>query len=612
MKSDGDEVEQSPAPMPPSVKPTTLSNTFLEGKDIGEIDSSDDEILERTLFFVEDDLGETNETPAVVKEESNEKRKIDIEAARKQREEIQKEVIKVGEILREEVLDPILGKRGFERGISKNVLKGAALSSAGAVVLTTQSLTAASLASIGAVYVAITPGLGGDIVRTVGELAWNTTVGAANFYQKSESTKRIGSVTKDLILKAFYNRRQEQLDISTSSIPSDEEVVKICNEAEQAISELEDMLANQNNQIMLDTDILEEEELKEEEVRLTSEAEEKERLERDEEARLIAEAEEKERLEREEEERLIAEAEDKERLKREEEARLIAQEKEREEEERLEREEEERLIAEAEDKERLKREEEARLIAQEKEREEEARLIAEAEEEERLEAALRQAEEEARLAAEEAERLIAEAEEAARLLDEEMNYADDKSEEQDLKSKDTEMGEEELQEIQSDLEQPMQQYKEAEFILEDEWEASIKLGGDAFSEGKTSSPPTEEKDQWESAHEYAKSLSEESLTSNSIEESIDMEELGKAARRAVELFERETNTNVMDDDDDEMNDPLDDISDTNIVNGVDILETKETENYENLTVVKLKEMLRSRGLKVSGRKADLIERLRSS
>jgi hypothetical protein len=40
-------------------------------------------------------------------------------------------------------------------------------------------------------------------------------------------------------------------------------------------------------------------------------------------------------------------------------------------------------------------------------------------------------------------------------------------------------------------------------------------------------------------------------------------------------------------------------------------EIEPSEDYEKLTVKKLKEILRSRGLKVSGRKAELIERLRS-
>ena len=39
---------------------------------------------------------------------------------------------------------------------------------------------------------------------------------------------------------------------------------------------------------------------------------------------------------------------------------------------------------------------------------------------------------------------------------------------------------------------------------------------------------------------------------------------------------------------------------------------EEEDDFESMTVAQLKDVLRSRGLKVGGRKAELIERLRSS
>ena len=72
------------------------------------------------------------------------------------------------------------------------------------------------------------------------------------------------------------------------------------------------------------------------------------------------------------------------------------------------------------------------------------------------------------------------------------------------------------------------------------------------------------------------------------EEEPSLEDLAQAAREAVELFEQQE----LDDEDDD-------------TAGGDL-------EYETMTVNELKDELRNRGLKVSGKKADLIERLRSS
>jgi len=69
------------------------------------------------------------------------------------------------------------------------------------------------------------------------------------------------------------------------------------------------------------------------------------------------------------------------------------------------------------------------------------------------------------------------------------------------------------------------------------------------------------------------------------------EELGKAAREAVEQYEKEQQKQL-------------------VAEEEPVAETNQ--DYERMTVANLKDLLRSRGLKLSGKKADLISRLRES
>ena len=86
-------------------------------------------------------------------------------------------------------------------------------------------------------------------------------------------------------------------------------------------------------------------------------------------------------------------------------------------------------------------------------------------------------------------------------------------------------------------------------------------------------------------------------------ETDNMEEIARAARAAVEMYEAELVQ--------EEEEKLKTKGRRNALKGPEI--EKETKSgiveYSSLTVVKLKDLLRDRGLKVSGRKAELIQRL---
>eukprot|EP00956_Cyclotella_meneghiniana_P013309 scaffold19173_cov55-Cyclotella_meneghiniana.AAC.4 len=98
--------------------------------------------------------------------------------------------------------------------------------------------------------------------------------------------------------------------------------------------------------------------------------------------------------------------------------------------------------------------------------------------------------------------------------------------------------------------------------------------------------------------------------------SRDEEELlGKAAREAVRKYEEEMRRKkrVKDAISDQFEeDSLDDEIDFDDIDMVDEEQQKDAIDYTQLTVAELKDALRSKGLKVSGKKSELIERLQNS
>ncbi|KAL9187944.1 hypothetical protein ACHAXT_006322 [Thalassiosira profunda] len=242
-------------------------------------------------------------------------------------------------------------------------------------------------------------------------------------------------------------------------------------------------------------------------------------------------------------------------------------------------EEEARAKAAAEEEARMRAEEEARAKAA---AEEEARMAKLVEEEARAKAA---AEEEARLAKlaeeEEQRRLEAQAEaarEAVRLMEEQEALMDDEDDED----------EDELD--------------------DDDWEASVRLANELQGMPNIGGDVMDD-------------IGDDFLR-NEIDNLSQEEEdaLGKAAREAVRKYEEEMATKssqkqaVRSSWDDEMaatpSPPPAAKVGEDAINGLD--EAAADVDYSKMTVAQLKDELRSKGLKVGGKKAELIERLESS
>ena len=127
-----------------------------------------------------------------------------------------------------------------------------------------------------------------------------------------------------------------------------------------------------------------------------------------------------------------------------------------------------------------------------------------------------------------------------------------------------------------------------DFIDDEDWEASVLLANELAGIGGESN---EAKMMDELLQTEMGDLSEE-----------EEDALGKAARAAVLKYEREMEergvAGVIEEEEGEDDD--------------NILTSATTPDYSSMTVVELKDILRSKGLKVSGKKAELIERLEES
>jgi hypothetical protein len=164
------------------------------------------------------------------------------------------------------------------------------------------------------------------------------------------------------------------------------------------------------------------------------------------------------------------------------------------------------------------------------------------------------------------------------------------------------------------------------FINDEDWEASIQLAEDL------SPDPTGQKGEWDSARKLAKNLVQEQdqavidFNAPGLSAEEKMELIGQAARAAVEKFEAERQKEEMLEKMEKLKrSEMKNALERNGVNGFTAnpnskhssaktegtqdLAISNIDDYEQMTVAMLKDILRKRGLKLSGRKAELIERL---
>jgi len=256
------------------------------------------------------------------------------------------------------------------------------------------------------------------------------------------------------------------------------------------------------------------------------------------------------------------------------------------------------------------------LVASEEDQHEEAERLAEEARLAEIEYLLEEARIEKEAKEAEAELLL----EEARLAEEEQFYgkADetvlDVSEEEHIR-----IGEkkEEVQEgisEETDSSALVETDDEKTIISDEEWEASIQL-----AEG-LSDDLSGDRTEWDAARQLAKELVDEpeedlfSFNGPNLTDADRMELIGQAARAAVEQFEaardHENDLDILERTRrNEVKSVLDSTTPRALSNHSEDKEIPQKPNYEQMTVIILKEKLREKGLKLSGRKADLILRL---
>lgn len=551
-----------------------------------------------------------------------------------------------------EILAPIFSGK-IQPNVSTDAIKGAALAGAALPILAGAKgagLSLAALSALSSSYLAVTQGYGGDAARVVGELAWKST----------STLKSVGNATKSLLSAAVNNAkeksREQMLEAvakgdSVAAAKLDKDVQKVLAEAEEAVAAAERAAGKQPSL----SDSLEDERRRaEKEAELEDEAIKAEELARLQDEELLAKEFERARMEEMREEafaRAEQERIEEDQRRAEEAAARLA------EEDRLE-EEANRLLALEEQ--RLAQEREAALEAEEASRqqqqqqEEELRRIAAAEEATRLaaeaEAAMLLAEREANRLKEEqasAEALASlslddvtkEKEEgvASEAESERLHSLQDAAEDADIAAQAraaVEAMEKQMEGLEQQMEAIGQQMEGLpdfdeggdSFLGEDDLEAAIALAQELEDEKIAGVDDLlqalrelDVDDEFEGEdHDQVPDFDENDPANSNAptqEQEQSPEDLAKAAREAVAIYEAEMAAKNQErkaqksewaeevaavaaastDEQDEV--------------GTIDASPPNTTDWASFTVVKLKDELRSRGLKVGGRKAELVQRL---
>lgn len=417
-------------------------------------------------------------------------------------------------------------------------------------------------------YVSITPGVAGGIARAAGEATWDTGLIALKVAKNISAALGVETSLSPAV--------ESNIGVATQETDVGEDIKSLVREVEETVAEVESVLQSTTDA----RDVWEAEETAE---RLAEEARHAEIEYLLEEARIEKESQEFEKEFLAEEARIAEDEKVAEEARLEEEATL---------------DEEDRLaeLARVVEEERIV--EEARLV-EEQRLSEETRVS-----EERRLAEYAQLAEEQRIAEKTRigeEKRIAE---EARLA-EEVRI----TEEQELIAEEARLAEE------------AKLAEEEDEIDDEDWQASIQL-----AEG-LSTDFNGAKGNWDAARQLAKDLVDEpedepiDFNAPGLSDERRMELIGDAARAAVEKFEAaKQEEEELEVQEKSRRNEMKSILRKEGINGLDTepeaqpvsqQENTEVLNYEKMTVVLLKDALRNRGLKMSGRKAELIARLRA-
>jgi hypothetical protein len=217
-----------------------------------------------------------------------------------------------------------------QKGVSAERIKGAALAGTVLGLLASKGVLASSAVGLSAAYVAISKSAAGDVLRTVGGIAWDVTETATKLAGKFSTNDKANALSRGVVEKTILKFKREKSLADGSDVDeaaekaymdSEDDLARVLKEAEEVIGEADAAIAIAE----AEAEALKEKkssttagEEEEEKKTAAKDAEEKASIEREEriaeEARVVAEVEELTRIEEEEriaeEARQLAEAEE--------------------------------------------------------------------------------------------------------------------------------------------------------------------------------------------------------------------------------------------------------------------------------------------------------------
>ena len=145
----------------------------------------------------------------------------------------------------------------IQKGVGPDRIKGAALTGAVLGLLASKGIVVSSAASLSAAYLAISRGVAGDVVRTVGGIAWDVTDAAARLLSIVANNEKLSLLPKGLAQKtveALKSTQESARDLQMADsddtveaeqafLDSQEDLTRVLEEAEAVIEEADEAIA---------------------------------------------------------------------------------------------------------------------------------------------------------------------------------------------------------------------------------------------------------------------------------------------------------------------------------------------------------------------------------
>lgn len=141
----------------------------------------------------------------------------------------------------------------LQRGVPTESVKGAALLTAGLALVATKGVALSGAAGVTAALTAIQQGKVGDVFRKVGGVTWGVTSASTKLVKQATSNEKVTGMTKELAANVVDKVKQSRTIKATTAeqtvVPdetSDDDIVRVLEEAEAAIDQADAAMALAN------------------------------------------------------------------------------------------------------------------------------------------------------------------------------------------------------------------------------------------------------------------------------------------------------------------------------------------------------------------------------